>query len=165
MGDVAEIRRASPEEAGDLSRVAFAAKGHWGYPARWMEGWRRDLTVSPGFVRENDVFVAAVAGRASGFYALVTRGREVWLEHLWVPPDAIGTGLGGALFEHAVGRAAELGAGAVRIESDPNAEGFYRRMGARRVGEKVLEIEGQRRALPVMVVESSPGARGIPYPG
>ena len=39
------------------------------------------------------------------------------------------------------------------IESDPSAEGFYRRMGARRAGENVYELEGKERALPVMVVE------------
>ncbi len=49
--------------------------------------------------------------------------------------------------------AAAWGAKSVEIEADPNAEGFYLRMGARRVGENVYEIEGQRRVLPRMVVE------------
>ena len=65
----------------------------------------------------------------------------------------IGTGLGRKLFGHAMRRAQELGAGTVTIEADPNAEGFYRRMGARRAGENVYELEGGERALPVMVVE------------
>ena len=136
-----------------MGRVAFAAKGHWGYPERWMELWREDLEVSPGFVRENEVYVAVSGGRAVGFYALVGGGRELNLEHLWVLPAWIGTGLGRTLFEHAMRRAAELGARMVRIESDPNAEGFYRRMGARRTGENVYEMEGRERVLPVMVVE------------
>jgi GNAT superfamily N-acetyltransferase len=50
-------------------------------------------------------------------------------------PKRIGRGIGRALFDHAVRRAASLGAGSVRIEADPYAEGFYRRMGARWVGE------------------------------
>jgi hypothetical protein len=50
-------------------------------------------------------------------------------------------------------RAASRGAKHVEIEADPNAEGFYLRMGARRAGENVYEIEGQRRVLPRMVVE------------
>ena len=88
----------------------------------------------------------------SGFYALVGRDREVELEHLWVSPEHIGTGIGRALFDHAVSKAASLNAEAVRIEADPNAEGFYRRMGARRVGENVYEIEGHKRELPLMIV-------------
>ena len=41
----------------------------------------------------------------------------------------------------------------MEIEADPNAEGFYLRMGARRVGENVYEIEGQRRVLPLMQLD------------
>ena len=133
--------------------MAFAAKGHWGYPERWMERWRGALAVSPGFVRDNEVYVAVREGEAVGFYGLAGEGRALDLEHLWVVPAWIGTGLGRTLFEHAMRRATELGARSVVIESDPNAEGFYRRMGARRTGENVYELEGGERVLPVMVVE------------
>jgi GNAT superfamily N-acetyltransferase len=118
-----------------------------------MELWRPRLEVSPGFVRDNEVYVAVSGEEAVGFYALVGGGRGLDLDHLWVLPAWIGTGLGRTLFEHAVRRAQELGAMTVTIESDPNAEGFYRRMGARRTGENVYELEGGERVLPVMVVE------------
>jgi predicted N-acetyltransferase YhbS len=65
----------------------------------------------------------------------------------------MGTGLGRRLFEHAMRRARGLGARTVTIEADPNAERFYRKMGARRAGENVYELEGKERALPVMAVE------------
>jgi len=39
------------------------------------------------------------------------------------------------------------------IEADPNAEGFYRRMGARRVGEIVYALDGRERVLPLLTVE------------
>ena len=153
MGDEVEVRRAGPGDAGALGRVAFAAKGHWGYPGRWMELWRPGLEVSPAFVRDNEVYVAVSGGEAVGLYALVGGGRRLDLEHLWVLPARIGTGLGRRLFGHAMRRAHELGARTVTIESDPNAEGFYRKMGARRTGENVYDLEGEERALPVMVVE------------
>ena len=153
MGAV--VRRARPGEAGSLSRIARAAKGHWGYPERWMESWRGDLTILPGFIRENEVYVAAAGGEVVGFYALVGEGRRLELEHLWVSPGEIGTGLGRLLFESAMRRAAELGAEVVGVESDPNAESFYLKMGARRVGENVYEIGGEERVLPVLAVELS----------
>jgi GNAT superfamily N-acetyltransferase len=153
MGDEVEVRRAGPGDAGALGRVAFAAKGHWGYPEHWMELWRPGLEVSPAFVRDSEVYIAVSGGEAVGFYALVGGGRRLDLEHLWVLPAWIGTGLGRRLFEHAMRRARELGARTVTIEADPNAEGFYRKMGARRAGENVYELEGKERALPVMVVE------------
>jgi hypothetical protein len=48
----------------------------------------------------------------------------------------------------------------VAIEADPNAEGFYLRMGARRVGESVYEIEGRKRKLPLLSVEIAKPAAG-----
>jgi hypothetical protein len=57
------------------------------------------------------------------------------LEDLFVEPDAIGTGVGAALFRHAVRRAASGGTTVLSIDADPNAAGFYVAMGAVRVGE------------------------------
>jgi GNAT superfamily N-acetyltransferase len=156
-----EIRRASPEEADALTRIAIAAKRHWGYPERWMERWAEILTVAPQFVSNCDVYAAVSGGELFAFYALTETGRKLMLEHLWVSPDRIGSGVGRLLFEHAMGKAASRGAKRVEIEADPNAEGFYLRMGAQRVGENVYEIEGHRRVLPLMVVElSKPAEEG-----
>ena len=41
----------------------------------------------------------------------------------------------------------------MEIESDPNAEGFYKHMGAVRIGVVRSEIEGQPRVLPRMTVD------------
>jgi GNAT superfamily N-acetyltransferase len=152
LGSGVEVRRAATEDAVALSRIAFAAKAHWGYPERWMERWRDDLTITPEFIRQNEVQVATVEGEQAGFYALVGEGRRIELEHLWVTPEHIGTGIGRALFEHAVRTAASIGAEVLGIEADPNAEGFYRRMGARRVGEIVYEIDGRERVLPLLAM-------------
>jgi hypothetical protein len=40
----------------------------------------------------------------------------------------------------------------VGIEADPNAEGFYKRMGASHVGEIVYEIDGRERVLPLLAM-------------
>jgi GNAT superfamily N-acetyltransferase len=148
-----EIGRASPDDAEALTRIAFAAKRYWGYPERWISHWSESLTITPEFVRDNEVYAAVVGGEPFGFYALAGTGHELELDHLWVSPAWIGSGTGRLLFEHAMDRAASRGAKHVEIEADPNAEGFYLRMGARRAGENVYEIEGQRRVLPRMVVE------------
>ena len=148
-----EIERAQPGDAGVLTRVAFAAKAHWGYPERWMERWREGLTITPEFIRRNEVHVATVEGEQAGFYALAGEGRRIELEHLWVLPERMGAGVGRALFEHAVRTAASLGAETMGIEADPNAEGFYRRMGAERVGEIVYEIDGRERVLPLLALD------------
>ena len=153
QGSGAEIRRAVPDDADALTHIAFAAKGHWGYPERWMERWREGLIITPDFIRHNEVHVATVEGEPAGFYALVGRGQRRELEHLWVLPERMGVGLGRALFDHALNRAAALGAEKLGIEADPNAEGFYLRMGATRVGEIVYELDGGERVLPLLALD------------
>ena len=148
-----DIVRAKAEDASTLSTIAFAAKRHWRYPERWLEIWRDTLTVRPEFVVANETCVAVADGRIVGFYALCCEGERARLEHLWVLPDAMNQGVGRALFTHALERGKALGYRAMEIESDPNAEGFYQRLGARRIGMRIAELEGQRRELPVLVCE------------
>jgi GNAT superfamily N-acetyltransferase len=150
LGKGIEVRRASPGDADALTRIAFAAKRYWGYPERWISHWSESLTITPEFVRDNELYAAVVGGEPFGFYALSGTGHELELEHLWVTPACIGSGAGRLLFEHAMDRAASRRARHVEIEADPNAEGFYLRMGARRIGENVYDIEGQRRTLPLL---------------
>lgn len=145
------MHRAVPGDAPALTDIARASKAHWGYGADLLDLWDSQLTVSPEFVRDQVVWVAVVGGRPVGFYALVAGDHEWEIEHLWVRPEWIGRGIGRALFEHAVAEAAPTGATALRVVSDPHAEGFYLHMGARHVGEEDSVPEGRR--LPVLVFE------------
>jgi len=152
------IRKATDDEAGVLTQIAQAAKGYWGYPESWLERWRDDLTLTPQFISQNEVYVAETEHGATarqteinGFYAIVVQGEKAELEHLWVRPENIGTGTGRDLLMHAMETAAFLNAAALEISADPNAEGFYKRMGARRIGEVATEIEG--RTLPRMTID------------
>lgn len=146
-----EIVRAAPADASRLTEIAFAAKRHWGYPERWIQTWREILTMRPEFIDANLAYCAGEEDRAVGFYLLTTENDGMHLDHLWILPDVMGRGIGRALFEHAVAQAERLGFRAIKIEADPNAEGFYVRMGANRVGTQVTEIEGERRELPLLV--------------
>jgi ribosomal protein S18 acetylase RimI-like enzyme len=150
------IVRAKAEDAAALTDIAFAAKRHWGYPEKWIESWRELLTVQPEFIAGHDTYVAMVEERHVAFYALGRREDKLDLLHLWVLPCAMGRGIGRALFLHALERTRELGFLELEIESDPNAEGFYRHMGARRAGSRIRELEEQRRELPILVYQIEP---------
>jgi predicted N-acetyltransferase YhbS len=54
---------------------------------------------------------------------------------IYVEPARWRQGIGRSLFEAAVASSKGLKAGALMIYSEPSAEGFYRRMGAIRIGE------------------------------
>ena len=140
------IRRAVAADAAALTALAHAAKRHWRYPEEWIALWRRDLTFTPEFIERHPVHCAVEADVIVGVYALLFAGAHCELEHFWVMPARMGAGVGRALFEHAVERCRAIGARRLWINADPNAEGFYERMGARRVGE----------------VPSSPAGRMLP---
>jgi len=152
---VSTIRRALPEEADTLTQIALDAKRHWGYPESWIQHWQEDLTVSPEFIRDNQVYVFERDGDVRGFYALCVSGTKAELEHMWVTPDSIGTGIGKELFLDAMDRAATLEVREIEISADPNAAGFYERMGASQIGESDASIDGQVRKLPRLRIEPS----------
>jgi GNAT superfamily N-acetyltransferase len=148
---MSSIVRAQPDDASVLTGIAFAAKRHWGYPERWIEYWRELLTIRPEFIANHETYAAILEGRTVGFYALGIAEDKLDLLHLWVLPDAMGRGIGRSLFKHGIECAQGLGFRELRIESDPNAAGFYQRMGAHRVGASLKEWDGHRRELPILI--------------
>lgn len=147
------IRQAYANEAATLTQIAHDAKRHWGYPEHWIQHWQSDLSISSDFINNLQVHVAENDGELIGFYALSVRDGKAELEHLWVAPAHIGKGVGKELFIHAMQMAAAQNVSAVDVLSDPNAEGFYERMGAQRIGEVASEIDRLPRVLPRMRVD------------
>jgi GNAT superfamily N-acetyltransferase len=149
-------RRARPEGAGKLAETAHAAKRYWGYPERLIRLWKSDLTVTPrpsGGSLSIARFAAAIAG-----YALSGTARTRELEHMWVEPAFIGQGVGRQLFAHLLKRMHAMRVTRLTVASDPNAEGFYRRMGARRIGR--VRSRPTSRWLPLLVIRLRPRAWG-----
>jgi len=143
------ITPASPSEADALTKIAFAAKSHWGYPSHWMAQWQTILTVTPASIAAHETYVARAGECIIGFCALRRKGSTLRLEDLFVLPGEMRRGVGRLLFRHSQRRAREMGFAFFEIESDPNAAGFYERMGAERIGANTTMLDGQPRELPV----------------
>ncbi len=147
-----DIKRAHPEHASVLTEIAISAKRHWNYPERWIEIWLSLLTISPEYISQNETWMAVFDLKPAGFYSLHEDSVSLWLDNLWVLPNFIGQGIGKQLFQHALERSKTLGASILKIEADPNAQSFYEKMGVRKVGERLNEIDGQPRILPIMEI-------------
>lgn len=129
------IRRARADEADALSALARRSKAHWGYDGDFLERVREAMTLYPEDVDAHEVWVLeSTFGPPIGYHRVIP-GDPAELEDLWVEPSAIGSGAGRLLFEHAVEIARSGGASALEIDADPNAVGFYERMGAVHIGE------------------------------
>lgn len=145
-----KILSASSKDAEALTSIAVAAKSYWGYPEDWIRRWAAVLTITPDYIAENPTFVAFADEERVGFYALQIRASEALLDHLWVLPGAMGHGVGRALFAHAESAARRAGATQMSIVGDPNAEGFYQRMGAIVHGREPAFMDGEERYLPLL---------------
>ena len=141
------IRPARPDEADRLSALAYRSKAHWGYEPEQMEVFRGELTLAPDAVPASHAHVHEERGALQGFYSLADLGGgRIELEHLFVDPEALRQGIGARLFHHACGVAHDQGADTLFIQSDPNAAGFYRTLGAIFVADVPSSVPG--RTLP-----------------
>jgi GNAT superfamily N-acetyltransferase len=141
------IRAAEPGEQERLREIAIASKAHWGYDEEQVRQWGATLE----FEADVERYVAEVDGTVVAYVSLVFGGDVCVLEELWVEPEWIGRRVGSRLFRFAADRARELRASSLEWEADPNAVGFYERMGARYLRDSEPSEWG--RILPVMGLE------------
>ena len=153
------VRAAGAQEAAAISALALRSKAYWGYDADFLAACRQDLTIRPEWC-DGVRLVVAERDRVLLGYARVAGEPPVGeLAGLFVDPSAIGRGVGGLLLRHAVAIAARLGMTALEIDSDPNAEPFYRHAGAVRTGESPSTVDPTRLLprLELAVPAGSPG--------
>ncbi len=124
------LRPARPEEAQALSELCMISKAYWGYDAAFMNSCRTELTITAADFQNAQIQVAVDGGKLAGMAQLQIDGVAAELDKLYVDPDFIGAGIGRALFDWAVRQARNAGANVMSIDADPDAAGFYRRMGA-----------------------------------
>lgn len=128
------IRAGEAAEAAALTELALRSKGHWEYDAEFLAACREELTIRPADVAARRTAVAEEDGRILGFTTLDGEPPKGALGMMFVEPDTIGRGVGRRLFLHTRDEARRLGFTRLTIDADPNAEPFYRAMGAVRIG-------------------------------
>ena len=144
------IKKALPADAPQLTPIAFAAKRHWQYPEEWIQLWAEDLTITPDYILQNQVFVATLDDKIIAFTALAEQERDYEIEHLWVLPNHMGLGIGQQLIKHLQKIWSKPSPHSKRtiVVSDPHALGFYEKMGATLIGE--FESTPKGRTLPIL---------------
>jgi GNAT superfamily N-acetyltransferase len=134
------IRHARVGEHEALTDLSFrSCQQAWNYTDEFM-AWEPDaISVTAEHISNAFTNVLEQDGRAIGFYVLRGSPPEIEMSRLMIAPEFIGTGCGRLLWDHAVETAGRLGCTAMTLDADPNAEPFYRRMGAETVGEHEWE--------------------------
>lgn len=150
----ATIRAARPDERDLLSALLVRSKASWGYDAAFMDAVRDDLRLAPDYLDHTQTAVLEDCGQIAGFCGVRISGERALLVDLFIDPPFMGRGHGARLLRHAIDLARSAGCRWLEWESDPHAEPFYLRHGARRIGEtSSTAIAG--RMLPVMRLDLS----------
>ena len=136
--DVYTVREARIEEQRELTRLCVRATKHAGHDEAFIDRTMPALTITVPMINANCVQVAQ--GSTSDFVGVVVVAPTplhgiAQLHGLFVDPAHWKRGIGRVLFGAAVARAKGIRAGALMITAEPSAEGFYKRMGAIKIGE------------------------------
>jgi GNAT superfamily N-acetyltransferase len=137
MSVVDLIRDALPDEAFALEALQRRSSDVW-------EEYRAPLAANPDAIEpphqaiaEGRVRVAVDAShRRLGFSVILpVVADRCELDDLFVEPESMGLGVGRLLVDDVASRAAAAGASSVDVIANPNALGFYERVGFRATGE------------------------------
>lgn len=135
------IRPARVEELPSLDALILRSKAHWtggrteDLPAATPRLTTEDIAVRHATVAEKD-------GVPIGLYTLDEHEDYLGIGLLFVDRPFIGTGVGRLLWDHLRRCAITLGARKIGVGAEPNAEGFYKKMGM--VSQGAFVHKGER---------------------
>lgn len=143
------IRKAKIEDSNILSELAYKSKAYWGYSKDFLEKCKDDLAVTTDFITNNPVYVMEKNSKIIAFYSFSLHPNR--LVSLFIDPADIGKGIGKILWTDILNKAKQLNMKDFTLDSEPHAEGFYLKMGAKKIGETPSTVFPERR-LPLMSV-------------
>lgn len=144
-----KIKRSEKNDNLILSEITFEGKAFWGYEKEQLEKWRNDLTITQDYIENNETFKLIVDNEIIGYYSILKlKNKTIKLDNLFLLPKFIGKGYGKFLLNHCIGKAKENNMKKIILDSDPNAELFYKSFGFKTYNQLKTSIEN--RFLPQM---------------
>lgn len=144
-----KIQKAKPENHLILTEITKKSKAFWGYSEEQILAWNIQLTITADYIQNNDVFNLVEENKITGYYSyLKQENNQVKLDNLFVLPEYIGKGFGSFLMNDFLERMRNEKCQKIILDSEPNAEQFYQKIGFRKVGE--FETSIKNRFMPIM---------------
>ncbi|MEN2400726.1 GNAT family N-acetyltransferase [Flavobacterium sp. MC2016-06] len=144
-----KIKKAKPEDHIRLTEITKKSKAYWGYSEEQILKWNDNLTISKIYIEENDVFNLVDENKIIGYYSYLKEEKnQVKLDNLFILPEYIGKGFGKYLMDDFIERMRNEKCKKIILDSEPNAEQFYQKLGFQKVGE--FETSIKNRFMPIM---------------
>ncbi|WP_370032457.1 GNAT family N-acetyltransferase [Flavobacterium sp. 28YEA47A] len=147
-----KIERSEKNDNLILSEITFEGKAFWGYEKEQLEKWRNDLTITQDYIENNETFKLIIDDEIIGYYSILKlENKTIKLDYLFLLPKFIGKGYGKFLMNHCIKKAKETNMKKIILDSDPNAELFYKSFGFKTYNQLKTSIEN--RFLPQMELD------------
>ncbi|WP_026728302.1 GNAT family N-acetyltransferase [Flavobacterium denitrificans] len=132
-----------------LTSITKKSKAYWGYSAEQIQKWDKSLTITQDYIRNNDTFKLIDNNLIIGYYSYFFKeGKTIKLDNLFILPEYIGKGFGKQLLLDFLNRMKDEKIEKIILDSEPNAESFYSKMGFVKIGE--FETSIKNRFMPIM---------------
>lgn len=144
-----KLQKATAEDHILLTEITKKSKAYWGYSEEQIAKWSNNLTVTADYIEKNNVFNLVDENQIIGYYSyLKLEKNQVKLDNLFVLPEYIGKGFGSYLMSDFLERMRNEKCQKITLDSEPNAEQFYRKIGFIKIGE--FETSIKNRFMPIM---------------
>jgi len=157
------IRDANQHDCKVLTEISFIAKSFWNYPDEYMKLWKEELTIRKKYLNNKIVRCYEQEGKLIGFYSIFEMSEQktfgkvyleqgFWLDHMFILPKYHKKGIGREFIEDIkiLSKKQQIGK-SLKIFVDPNAKGFYLKVGAKEI--RVSESSIPNRTIPVMEID------------
>jgi len=143
------ILKAITEDHILLTEITKRSKAYWGYSEEQIEKWSNNLTVTADYIEKNNVCNLVIENKIIGYYSyLKLEENQVKLDNLFILPEYIGKGFGSYLMNDFLERMRNEKCQKIILDSEPNAEQFYQKIGFTKIGE--FETSIKNRFMPIM---------------
>jgi GNAT superfamily N-acetyltransferase len=144
-----KIEKASINDNEILTEITKKSKAYWGYSEEQILKWNDNLTISKDYIENNSAYKLVNNDKIIGYYSYIAKEeKNVILDNLFVLPEYIGKGFGKYLMADFLNRARNDKFEKITLDSEPNAENFYLKIGFKKIGE--FETSIKNRFMPIM---------------
>lgn len=147
-----KIQKAKPEDHIRLTEITKKSKAFWGYSKEQILAWDNQLTITSAYIQNNPVFNLVEKNKIMGYYSyIIEENNQVKLDNLFLLPEYIGKGFGLYLMNDFLQRMQNEKCQKIILDSEPNAEQFYQKLGFKKIGE--FETSIKNRFMPIMEMD------------
>jgi GNAT superfamily N-acetyltransferase len=143
------LEKANSNDNEVLTAITKKSKAYWGYSDEQIKIWSELLTITPTDIETKLVYKLVIDAKTVGYYSFFYEDEHtIKLDNLFILPEYIGKGLGRILMDDFLILIKRTNVNKIILDSEPNAEMFYAKMGFVKVGE--IETSIKNRYLPIM---------------